>query len=155
MKAIVAVTKDNIIGDEVGLIWNCPADLRHFCQLTSGHYCIVGRKTYDTMPILSNRTCVIMSKTGDVNKKQKCDIVCKSVEECLSIIHGKQSWIIGGQEIYSLFAEYCREIVMTVIDGVTINNCKDYKKFGMDMSGYKLVSTHNICSDAKVLTFRK
>ena len=63
---IVAASENNAIGKNNKLIWNLPDDLQRFKSLTSGHYIIMGRKTFDTFPkLLPNRTHIVVS-----NKKK-------------------------------------------------------------------------------------
>ena len=47
---IVAASENNAIGKNNKLIWDLPDDLKRFKSLTSGHYIIMGRKTFDTFP---------------------------------------------------------------------------------------------------------
>ena len=44
LSIIVAKAKNNIIGKENKLIWNLPADLKRFKELTTGHTIIMEEK---------------------------------------------------------------------------------------------------------------
>ena len=52
MIAIVVVIDDNNgIGRDGGLLCHLPNDLKHFKQLTTGHTIIMGRRTYESLPV--------------------------------------------------------------------------------------------------------
>ncbi len=46
LSIIVAKAKNNIIGKDNKLVWNLPADLKRFKELTTGHNIIMGRKSF-------------------------------------------------------------------------------------------------------------
>lgn len=48
--AILAMTSSRLIGNENGLPWNIPEDLRHFRERTQGNVVVMGRKTYFSLP---------------------------------------------------------------------------------------------------------
>ncbi len=49
LSIVVAKAKNNIIGRENKLVWNIPADMKHFKELTTGHTIIMGRKTFESI----------------------------------------------------------------------------------------------------------
>ena len=48
---IAAASTNNVIGFNNKLIWNIPNDLKRFKELTLGHSVIMGRKTFESLPI--------------------------------------------------------------------------------------------------------
>lgn len=97
---IAAIAENNAIGKNNELLWHLPDDFKHFKALTTGHYIIMGRKTFESFPKpLPNRTHVIISR----NKKfvfENC-ISVKSIEEAIKTApKDKDAYIIGGAEIY-------------------------------------------------------
>ena len=46
---IVAISKNNVIGDGEKLLWNLSGDLVRLKKLTMGNPLIMGRKTYDSI----------------------------------------------------------------------------------------------------------
>src|SRR3990167_10512279 len=58
---IVAIGKNNEIGKKNGLLWNLPADMKHFREVTSGHTVIMGQKTFESIgrPLPNRRNIVI------------------------------------------------------------------------------------------------
>jgi dihydrofolate reductase len=60
---IAAVGENNAIGKDNKLLWHLPDDFKRFKELTSNHYIIMGRKTFESFPKpLPNRTCINNNK---------------------------------------------------------------------------------------------
>ena len=61
---IVAVSENNVIGKDNDLIWNFPKDMKYFKDTTEGHFVIMGRKNFESIPHkyrpLPNRTNVVV-----------------------------------------------------------------------------------------------
>lgn len=98
---IAAVAENNALGNDNKLLWHLPDDFKRFKTITSGHYIIMGRKTFESFPnTLPNRTHVIITRQKDftfkncivVDSLQKAIVVCPKDEEI---------FIIGGGEIYN------------------------------------------------------
>ncbi len=114
IKIIVAISKNRIIGDSNKLIWNLPADLKRFKDITTGHPIVMGRKTYESIgrPLPNRRNIII---TRDQNYTiDGCEVV-NSIEEAL-LLTGNDCFIIGGGEIYRQSLNIVDRIYMTVID---------------------------------------
>ena len=61
---IVAVSENNVIGKDNDLIWHFPNDMKYFKDTTEGHFVIMGRKNFESIPHkfrpLPNRTNIIV-----------------------------------------------------------------------------------------------
>ena len=110
---IAAASENNIIGKDNKLIWRLSDDLKHFKELTKGHFVIMGRKTFESMPkALPNRTNVIITRKTDY--KVENAIVVNSLEKALKVAENdNQPFIIGGGEIYKLSMEIADRIELT------------------------------------------
>jgi dihydrofolate reductase len=113
---IVAVSQNNVIGKNNSLIWHISEDLKRFKSLTNGHTIIMGRKTYESLPIkpLPNRRNIIISS----NKNLKFDNAetANSPENALKICENESEiFICGGAEIYKRFIPYANKIYFTSI----------------------------------------
>jgi len=66
--ALVAVAANGVIGKDGLLPWHFPDDLRRFRQLTEGNLVLMGRKTYQSLPLASrplpNRITLLASRQG-------------------------------------------------------------------------------------------
>src|SRR4051812_29782462 len=98
---IAAIAENNALGKDNKMLWHLPDDFKHFKTRTSGHYIIMGRKTFESFPsALPNRTSVIITRQEDYTTPDDC-IVVGSLEEALKISPQEEEvFIIGGGEIY-------------------------------------------------------
>ena len=69
---VAAISDNNAIGKNLGLLWHMPADMKRFKDLTTGHAVIMGRKTFESLPKgpLPNRKNVVlttMPEAGFIN----------------------------------------------------------------------------------------
>ena len=113
---IVAVAENNVIGKDNKLIWHLPKDLKHFKETTTGHFIIMGRKTFESngRP-LPNRTNVIITK--DKNYQVEGCIIVHSLKEALHLAKGEtEIFIIGGGEIYKQAMPIAEKIYLTKVN---------------------------------------
>lgn len=97
---IAAIAKNNALGKNNDLIWHLPADLKRFKQVTTGHFILMGRNTFESIGRpLPNRTTIIITRNKDYFK-DGC-LIANSLEEALEMAkEEKQIFIIGGAQIY-------------------------------------------------------
>lgn len=116
---MVARSDNNVIGKDNDLVWHMPADLKYFKETTSGHYVVMGRKTYESVDKpLPGRLNIIVTRQSDYYR-EAC-IVVHSLEEALALgrENGQQElFILGGAEIYRLGLEVADRIYLTEIHG--------------------------------------
>lgn len=97
---IAAAAQNNALGKDNQLLWHLPDDFKRFKQVTSGHYIVMGRKTFETFPKpLPNRTHVIVTRQKDY-QPEGC-LVASSLENALALCpNNEDTFVIGGGEIY-------------------------------------------------------
>ncbi len=97
---IAAIAENNALGKNNDLIWHLPADLKRFKKVTTGHYILMGRKTFESIgKPLPNRTSVIISR-NDNYFVDGC-LVADSLEKALELAEDEEElFIIGGAQIY-------------------------------------------------------
>lgn len=116
---IVAISQNDVIGNNNDLLWNIPRDLTRFKKITTNHVVIMGRKTYESLPIkpLPNRTNIVI--TSDMDYNDNGIYVAHNIDEALEIaikyIHDDEIFVIGGGEIYKQFLPLCNKIYLTKI----------------------------------------
>ncbi len=115
---IYARAANGVIGTKGTLPWHLPEDLAHFKRVTLGWPVIMGRKTWDSLPVkfrpLPGRTnIVITSQAGWQAEGAK---VAASLEEAINLA-GKMEevWVIGGAQIYALAEPMADRIEVTEI----------------------------------------
>ena len=113
---IAAAAKNNALGKNNDLIWHLPDDFKRFKAITSGHYIIMGRKTFESFPKpLANRTHVVITRQKGY-QPEGC-IVVDSIEKALAISPKNENiFIIGGGEIYTLGLPFAQKIELTRVD---------------------------------------
>ena len=106
ISAILAIGKDNEVGLNGGLPWNCSGDMKHFKNLTKGHCVLMGHNTYLSIGRpLPNRTNIIISSK---NIKINGCVVFNNVEDGIKYANDRNEnelFIIGGASIYKYFGE--------------------------------------------------
>lgn len=110
---IAATAENNALGKDNQLVWHLPNDFKRFKQITSGHYIIMGRKTFESFPKpLPNRTHVII--TRQKNYQHDGCIVVSSLKEAIAISPKDETvFVIGGGEIYQQSIEMADCIELT------------------------------------------
>lgn len=126
LTAILAIAHDGALGLGGGLPWpRLPRDLRRFREATMGKVCLVGRRTYDTLPMLRGRRLAVLTHShGKVMREPlRADMVSSytSVGSLLTC-GGDESdepevMVIGGAEVYRLAWPHLDRILLTVVDG--------------------------------------
>ncbi len=111
---VLARAANGVIGNEGGMPWHIPADLRHFKQVTKGRPMIMGRKTFDSLPgLLPGRRHIVL--TRDKSWAEEGAEVVHSVEAALKAANGPHVCVIGGAEIYKAFLPLADRIELTEI----------------------------------------
>ena len=101
---IVAAAENNVIGKDNELPWHIPADFKYFKDKTSGHACIMGRKTYESIcdqlgKPLPNRTSIVVTRQTGYN----AEYTAGNLGEAIKVARKQEPtelFIIGGADIY-------------------------------------------------------
>ncbi|MFJ7982399.1 dihydrofolate reductase [Lysinibacillus xylanilyticus] len=121
IKLIVAVDCNFGIGYRNELLFRVKEDLERFKELTTGHFVVMGRKTFESLPNpLPYRTNVIITRDKNYAVKGSGVVIENDIEQLVSHYNNtgqqdKDIWVIGGSEIYKQFAPYVDEIYLTII----------------------------------------
>ena len=113
---IWAQDTNNAIGKDGALPWHFSEDLKNFKKLTTGHTIIMGRKTWDSLPIkpLPNRRNIVISST-----KQEQVESYTSIEGCIESLKNDKEvsdiYIIGGMSVYKFFYKHADILHITFI----------------------------------------
>jgi len=115
MLTLIAATSTNYaLGKDNQLVWHLPDDFKRFKALTTDHYIIMGRKTFESFPKpLPNRTHVIITRNKSYDAPEGC-IVVLSLEEAIAICpKNEEVFIIGGGEIYKQSIDMADKVELT------------------------------------------
>ncbi len=115
MEIVVAVTKNNVIGQDGDMPWHLPADLAHFKKLTTDHVIVMGRRTWESIGRpLPNRVNIVI--TRQANYEAEGATVVHSLKEAESVAGDRRVFVIGGGEIYREAMPHCECLHITRID---------------------------------------
>lgn len=144
---IAAAGEKNELGKDNQIIWHLPDDFKRFKTITSGHYIIMGRKTFESFPKpLPNRTHIVITRNKNYSVPDGC-IVVDSIEKAIAICPKNETvFIIGGGEIYKQSINMADCIELT-----RVHNTFDADAFfpEIDLTKWELISSQFHDKDEK------
>jgi dihydrofolate reductase len=111
---IVAVSENMGIGKDNGLLWHIPEDLKRFRRLTYGNTIIMGKKTWESLPVrpLPGRKNIVL--TDLPHECIECSVTAYSIEDALSKCDAEEEiFIIGGGSVYRQFMPLADRLYIT------------------------------------------
>lgn len=119
---IVAVAKNNVIGNNGIIPWKIKGEQKRFKELTIGKTIIMGRKSFEEIGRpLSNRKTILISNTQRI-ESENC-ITVKSLFEALDLAQDEDEvFVAGGGQVYKEAFPYADRIYITVIDKIIEGN---------------------------------
>lgn len=126
---IVAMDVNGVIGVSGKLPWHLPEDLRRFKELTLGKAIIMGRKTWESLPIqpLPGRSNIII--TSDITSQGYLYSVFryKTLTHALTDIQfaHDEVFIIGGARLYAEAFPLVDRIYLTVVNHEVVTEAGD------------------------------
>lgn len=98
---IWAQSTSGVIGRDGAIPWQLPEDMARFKDLTMGHTVIMGRRTWESLPVkfrpLPGRRNVVLTRNPHY-EAQGAEVIT-SLDDVLAL---PDTWVIGGSEIYHL-----------------------------------------------------
>ena len=129
MKAILAMAQNRVIGKNGGLPWpSIKEDFKWFKEFTMGGTLIVGKNTFDTLPLLKNRECLVLVKEDKVmaanpnqylvnNNSMTGQLITMTDFESYSEFRKDYLIVAGGAKTYIKLLPYIKEFYVTHING--------------------------------------
>jgi dihydrofolate reductase len=123
LNLIYARARNGVIGKQGKLPWHLPEDLAHFKRTTMGCPVIMGRKTWDSLPLqfrpLPGRVNIVITRQNDwqqigveiANTLPQSLLICEQIDP-----NPEQVWVIGGAQIYAETLALAKRVVVTEID---------------------------------------
>ena len=123
MKAIIAMAQNRVIGKNGGLPWpSIKEDFRWFKEFTMGKKLIVGKNTFDTLPMFKNREILVLTRRIEelseipnqylINKNDLTGKIISDVSDLDSDII-----VAGGAKTYVRLLPYITEFYVTHVNG--------------------------------------
>lgn len=120
---IVAMDTNRVIGRDNSLPWRLPDDMRWFRQHTLGKPCIMGRKTYESLPDrfrpLPDRLNIVV--TRNPNYQAPGAVIVRTIEAALAAAGNvAEVIIVGGAELFRALLPVADRIYLTEVHA-TVN----------------------------------
>ncbi len=121
---IAAIGKNNELGKNNDLLWRLKSDMQFFKTVTSGHWVIMGRKSWESLPVrfrpLPNRTNCVVSRNPDfIAEGAHVFTDLHSAIAAAQEANAEKAFIIGGAQIYtqSIQGNLIDEMYLTHVNG--------------------------------------
>lgn len=121
MVAIACINQSNKIGAKGKLMYDNKKDMKIFKELTTGNIVIMGRKTWESLPVkpLPGRINLVLSES--VEEKEREDLkFFHSKTTLLNWIKknhpDKEAYVIGGGTVYELLINDCNYAIITKVE---------------------------------------
>ena len=120
---VVARARNGVIGKDGGLPWRLRSDLQRFKAVTMGKPCIMGRKTWESLPLkpLPGRLNLVLSK--DESFEAKGALVCTTLDEAVEIARETaqedgvdEICVIGGTALFAMALPRARRLYLTEVE---------------------------------------
>lgn len=114
---IAAVGCNNELGLNNKLLWHIPEDLQFYKKMTMGKNIIMGRNTFESMPMSAfkgRKPIVLSSKNID----DYADVICyNNIDNLLNMIDNSSEdfMVVGGAKVYEEFLPYVDFMYLTEI----------------------------------------
>lgn len=124
LAAVVAVSSDEAIGDDGGIPWDIPADMRRFRELTMGCPVVVGRRTYESIvrqndgPPDGRSFVVVTRENADSIRGEARTAGSPSTAAAAAkgLAH-RTAFVAGGGSIYEELLPVCDRAFVTHVPG--------------------------------------
>ena len=115
-KIIAAVGKNLELGNNNGLIWSLPGDLKFFKEATIGHTVLMGKNTFESLPkVLPNRKNIVITDMPIDNEEIE---QYSSLDDFFAAYQDSKEdiFVIGGWMMYRQFIDKADDLYLTEVD---------------------------------------
>lgn len=120
---VVARARNGVIGRAGGLPWRLRSDLQRFKAVTLGKPCIMGRRTWESLPLkpLPGRLNLVLSK--DESFTARGALVCTTLDEAVEIARETaeedgvdEICVIGGTALFEMALPRAKRLYLTEVE---------------------------------------
>ena len=119
LNLILARARNGVIGNNGQLPWHLPEDMAHFKRLTMGSPVIMGRKTWESLPLrfrpLPGRLNIVVTRQVDW-QGEGAQVAHGLLDACALCPPESTAWVIGGADLYAQALALADAAVVTEID---------------------------------------
>lgn len=124
---VVARGSNGVIGHDGDLPWRLRSDLQRFKAITMGKPCIMGRKTWESLPLkpLPGRLNIVLTRDEayGTDHSPKGALVCTSLDEAIEIAREQaeddgvdEVCVIGGTALFQATLPRAKRLYITEVD---------------------------------------
>ncbi len=124
---VVARGSNGVIGRDGDLPWRLRSDLQRFKAITIGKPCIMGRKTWESLPLkpLPGRLNVVLTRDEGWGEdgEARGALVCRTLDEAIEIAREQaeddgvdEICIIGGAALFEAVLPRAKRLYITEVD---------------------------------------
>ena len=142
--AIVAMTRDRVIGVDGGMPWHYSEDLKRFKRRTLGCAVIMGRVTWDAIgrKELPGRRNIVISRSVVSGVEHY-----GGIEQAMEACREQDLWVIGGEQIYRVAMGYLNLLDITWVPDVIERD--DAARFPpIDLSRWRVAEQSTLLGNA-------
>jgi dihydrofolate reductase len=135
----VAIAQNGVIGDRGKIPWRIADDMKHFKAVTLGKPCIMGRKTWNSLPRkpLPGRTNIVLTRDSAFSAADAA--IVYTMDEALAfaaVEQPREIAVIGGADIYKAALPRASRIYLTEVHGDFAGDAH----FAFDRTGWREAS---------------
>jgi dihydrofolate reductase len=124
---VVARARNGVIGRDGDLPWRLRSDLQRFKAVTIGKPCIMGRKTWESLPLkpLPGRLNIVLTRdqSYEADGRSKGALVCSTLDEAIEIAREQaeddgvdEICVIGGTALFAAALPRAKRLYITEVD---------------------------------------
>lgn len=124
---VVARARNGVIGKDGDLPWKLRSDLQRFKQITLGKPCLMGRSTWESLPLrpLPGRLNLVLSRdlSYEERGKAKGAVVVSSLADAIDIAReaaeddgGDEICVIGGTALFEAALPRAKRLYITEVE---------------------------------------
>lgn len=130
---VVARGSNGVIGRDGDLPWRLRSDLQRFKAITIGKPCIMGRKTWESLPLrpLPGRLNVVLTRDEGWGEdgQAKGALVCRTLDEAIEIARETaqddgvdEICVIGGAALFEAVLPRAKRLYITEVDAAPVGD---------------------------------
>ena len=137
---LVALDKNNLMGCSNTIPWHYAEDVKRFKRITTGYPIVMGRKTWESLPIhpLPNRINIVLTRSTSYNTDGKAEVFNNLKEVLTKFNTYDKIYVIGGAEVFNAYIQYADILDVTKIDA---EYSGDVYWHGVDSDAWELQSS--------------
>lgn len=124
---VVARARNGVIGKDGDLPWRLRSDLQRFKTITLGKPCVMGRTTWESLPLrpLPGRLNLVLTRDLSYEEQGKARgaVVCSSLDEALDIAREtaadddiEEICVIGGTALFAATLPKAKRLYITEVE---------------------------------------